>query len=67
VVKARELASNYINRFNPFKPKLKETLLSELYIQDAYAKRSKKRFNRPKKWLYDILSGIRNKVIESTI
>jgi hypothetical protein len=67
VVKTNELASNYINRFKPFKPKIKETLLSELYIQDAYAKRSKKRFNRPKKWLHDILSGIRNKIIGSTI
>lgn len=67
VVKASELASNFNNNFKPFRPKLKETLLSEFYIQDAYAKRSKKRFNRPKKWLHDILSGIRNKIIGSTI
>jgi hypothetical protein len=67
VVKAPELASNFVNKFKPFRPKLKETLLSELYIQDAYAKRSKKRFNRPKRWLHDILSGIRNKITGSTI
>lgn len=67
VVKAPELASNFINKFKPFRPKLKETVLSELYIQDAYAKKSKKRFNRPKKWLHDLLSGIRNRTIGSTI
>ena len=67
VVKTAELASNFINKFKPFRPKLKETLLSELYIQDAYAKRSKKRLNRPKKWLHDLISGIRNKIIGRTI
>ena len=67
VVKTPELASNFINKFKPFRPKLKETVLSELYIQDAYTKRSKKRFNRPKKWLHDVLSGIRNKFRERTI
>ena len=67
VVKAPELASNFISKFKPFQPKLKETVLSELYIQDAYAKRSKKRFNRPKKWIHYLLSGIRNKIISSTI
>lgn len=67
VVKATELASNFINKFKPYRPKLKETVLSELYIQDAYAKRSKKRFNRPKKWLHDLLSSVRNRIIGSTI
>ncbi len=67
VVKAQELASNFINKFKPFRPMLKETVLSELYIQDAYAKRSKKRFNRPKKWIHDVLSSIRNKTIGRTI
>jgi len=67
VVKSPELASNFISKFKPFQPKLKETVLSELYIQDAYAKKSKKRFNRPKKWLHDLLSIIRNRIIGSTI
>jgi hypothetical protein len=67
VVKAPELASNFISKFKSFQPKLKETVLSELYIKDAYAKRSKKRFNRPKKWLHDLLRGIRNRIIGSTI
>jgi hypothetical protein len=63
IVKAPELASNFISKFKPFQPKLKEAVLSELYIQDAYAKRSKKRFNRPKKWIHDLLGGIRNEII----
>lgn len=66
VVKAPELASNYINRFRPFKPKLKETLLSELYIQDAYAKRSKKRFTTVKKLIHDLISTTRNIIIRKT-
>ena len=65
VVKVPELASNFISKFKPHRPKLKETVLSELYIQDAYAKRSKKRFNRPKRWLHDLLSSIRNRIIGS--
>ena len=67
VVNTRALASNFIIKFKPFRPKLQETLLSELYIQDAYAKRSKKRFNRPKMILHNILSGIRNKIADSII
>jgi cellulose synthase/poly-beta-1,6-N-acetylglucosamine synthase-like glycosyltransferase len=67
VVKTPELASNFVREFKRFRPKLKETLLSELYIQDAYAKRSKKRFNRPKKWFHDVLSSIRNITIRVTI
>ena len=63
VVKTPELASNYINRFKPFKPKIKETLLSELYIQDAYAKRSKKRFTTIKNLIHDLISSIRNVLI----
>lgn len=66
VVKTPELASNFISKFIPFQPKLKETFLSELYIQDAYAKRSKKRFNRVKKVIHDLISSVRNiKVIKT--
>jgi cellulose synthase/poly-beta-1,6-N-acetylglucosamine synthase-like glycosyltransferase len=63
VVKTPELASNFINEFKPFQPKLKETILSELYIQDAYAKRSKKRFTTIKKLIHDLISSVRNVLI----
>jgi hypothetical protein len=43
---------------------VKESKLSELYIQDAYAKRSKKRFNRVKLMIHNILKSIRNLFIQ---
>ena len=67
VVKTTELASNFVKRFKPNKPRLLETRLSELYIQDAYAKRSKKRLTTPKRWLHDILSNLRNSLYKPTI
>lgn len=67
VVKTTELASNFVKRFKPYKPRLIETRLSELYIQEAYAKRSKKRLTTPKRWLHDILSNLRNSLYKPTL
>ncbi len=67
VVKSPELASNFIKKFKPYLPKLHETTLSELYIQDAYAKRSQKRFTTPKKWIHDALSKLRNAILKPEI
>jgi len=67
VVKTAELASNFVKRFKPNKPRLIETRLSELYIQEAYAKRSKKRLTTPKRWLHDILSNLRNSLYKPTL
>jgi hypothetical protein len=64
VVKTHEIASNFVKKFKPYFPVIKETMLSELYIQDAYAKRSKKRFNRVKLMIHNILKSIRNLFIQ---
>jgi GT2 family glycosyltransferase len=60
VVQVNELSSNFARRFNPFHPKIKESRFGELYIQDAYAKRSKKRFTTPKKIALKLFSYLRN-------
>jgi hypothetical protein len=67
VVKTSELSSNFVKKFRPFSPKVKETKLSEFYIQDAYAKRSQKRFTTPKKWIHDSLSKLRNAILKPEI
>jgi hypothetical protein len=67
VVKTPELASNFVKKFRPYLPKVRETKLSELYIQDAYAKRSQKRFTTPKKWIHSILSNLRNFILKVDI
>lgn len=67
VVKTPELASNFVKKFRTFLPKVKETKLSELYIQDAYAKRSQKRLTTPKKWIHDSLSKLRNAILKPEI
>ena len=64
VVKTNELASNFIKNFIPYFPVLKETKLTELYIQDAYAKRSRKRFTTVKNWLHILLSKLRNIILK---
>jgi len=60
VVKTNELASNFVKKFKPRKIKVEESWLGEKYIQDAYAKRSKKRLNRVKQFLHKVLSETRN-------
>ena len=67
VVKSPELASNFIKKFKPYLPKLQETKLSELYIKDAYGKRSQKRFTTPKKWIHDAFSKLRNAILKPEI
>ena len=67
VVKTPELASNFVKKFKPYFVKLQETKLSELYIQDAYAKRSQKKFTTPKKWMHSILSKLRNFILKVEI
>jgi hypothetical protein len=61
VVNVNELSSNFVRSFKEFCPKIKENYLGELYIKDAYAKRSKKRFNRLKRLIHNIISALRNK------
>lgn len=60
VVKIHEIASNFVKKFKPYFPVLKETMLSELYIQDAYTKRSRKRFNRVKLMIHNVFANVRN-------
>ena len=67
VVKTPELASNFVKNFRPYLPKVRETKLNELYIQDAYAKRSQKRFTTPKKWIHEALSKLRNAILKPEI
>lgn len=67
VVKSAELSSNFIGKFKPKRIKVKERNLVEYYIQDAYAKRSRKRFNRVKQLLHIILSKCRNYCIKSNL
>ena len=61
VVQVNELSSNFIRKFKKFRPKINESYLGELYIKDAYAKRSKKRFTTPKKIALKFLGYMRNK------
>jgi hypothetical protein len=61
VVQVNELSSNFIRKFKKFRPKINESYLGELYIKDAYAKRSKKRFTTPKKIALKFLGYLRNK------
>lgn len=60
VVQVNELSSNFIRRFKEFCPKIKESRLGLLYIQDAYAKRSKKRWTTPKKITMKLFGYLRN-------
>ena len=60
IVKVNDLSSNFVRRFKEFRPKIKENYLGELYIKDAYAKRSKKRFTTPKKIALKLFSYLRN-------
>jgi hypothetical protein len=64
VVKTAEISSNFIGKFKPKRIKVKESKLGEYYIQDAYAKRSRKRFNSVKSFLHQVLNSIRNLVIQ---
>jgi len=67
VVKTAVITSNFVRKFKPYVRRLLETRLSELYIQEAYAKRSKKRLTTPKRWLHDILSNLRNSLYKPTL
>ena len=65
VVQVKELSSNFIRRFKPFRPKIKESRFGELYIQDAYPKRSKKRWTTPKKMALNLFGYLRNLTLNS--
>jgi hypothetical protein len=60
VVKVNELSSNFIRRFKEFLPKIKESRFGELYIQDAYAKKSKKHWTTSKKMALQLFGYLRN-------
>jgi hypothetical protein len=59
VVQVNELSSNFIRKFKEFRPKINESYLGELYIKDAYSKRSKKRLTTPKKMALKLFSYLR--------
>lgn len=65
VVNVNELSSNFARRFKEFHPKIKENYLGELYIKDAYAKRSKKRWTTIKKIALNLFGNIRNLTIRT--
>ena len=60
VVKSKIISSNFIRKFKPKQINVNESKLGEYYIQDAYAKRSKKRYNRIKLMIHNIFAIVRN-------
>jgi len=60
VVNVNELSSNFVKRFEEFRPKIKESKLGELYIKDAYTKRSLKRWTTTKRLIVNFLGYLRN-------
>ena len=63
VLKTKVIASNFIGKFKPKQIDVSESKLGEYYIKDAYAKRSKKRFNRIKSMFHDFFARARNFLI----
>ncbi len=58
-----ESYSNFSCKFKKYNRRPVESFLGEMYIRDAYSKRSKKRFNRVKDVIFKLLTRIRSKVL----